>query len=62
MTLECVFVCLSSSALEPHGESVGGKSDVGLACPCDASAVISLQFEVASCTSQKLFLSVVTLT
>lgn len=38
MAVECIFVCLSSCALEPHGESVGGKSDVGaglsLWCQC----------------------------
>lgn len=38
MAVECIFVCLSSCALESHGESVGGKSDVGaglsLWCQC----------------------------
>lgn len=52
-------VCISC-ALQPLGASVEEKPDV--ACPCDANIVISLQFEVASCTSQKLWLSVVTLT
>lgn len=44
-------VCISC-ALQPLGASVEEKPDV--ACPCDANIVISLQFEVASCTSQKL--------
>lgn len=48
----CACVGLSSCVPLQYGASVEERPVV--ACPSDANVVISLQFEVVSCTSRKL--------